>query len=265
MDLKLKEIWGYRDLIMIFVKRDIVATYKQTILGPLWLFLAPMFTVVVYTLVFNNIANISTENIPAPLFYLAGTSLWGYFQSCFLGTSATFVSNANIFGKVYFPRLVVPISLILSNLFKFGIQLALFSCFWVYYFMRGEPIAINNTILLFPLLLLLMGGISLGVGILISSLTTKYRDLNYFLSFGITLFMYATPVIYPISAIPDMYKIFFRFNPIAPVIETFRYSVTGHGTFDYFGLLYSMGFMLTVLLFGVIVFNRVERTFMDTV
>jgi lipopolysaccharide transport system permease protein len=265
LDLKLNELWDYRDLIMIFVKRDIVATYKQTILGPLWLFLAPIFTVVVYTLVFNNIAKISTDNIPAPLFYLAGTSMWGYFQSCFLGTSSTFVSNANIFGKVYFPRLIAPISLIFSNFFKFCIQLLLFCCFWVYYTYTGAEIAINTTIILFPLLLILMGGIALGVGIIISSFTTKYRDLTYFLSFGITLLMYATPVIYPISAIPDMYKVIFQFNPIAPIIETFRYSVTGSGSFEWHGLIYSTGFMVVVLVFGIIIFNRVERTFMDTV
>ena len=262
--LNLSEIWNYRDLIWIFVRRDIVSVYKQTVLGPLWFFLGPIFTVFTFVFVFNQIANISTDNIPAPLFYLAGTTLWNYFQACITGTSSTFISNANIFGKVYFPRLVSPISMVISNLLKFGIQLLMFLCFWFYYLAQGS-IHPNAYIALLPLLVLLMGGMALGVGIIISSLTTKYRDLSYFIGFGITLIMYATPVIYPVSAIPEMYKPFVIYNPIAPIIETFRYGFTGSGYFSWNGLIYSSVFTIVVLLIGTVLFNKIERTFMDTV
>ena len=262
--LNLSEIWNYRDLIWIFVRRDIVSVYKQTVLGPLWFFLGPIFTVFTFVFVFNQIAKISTDNIPAPLFYLAGTTLWNYFQACITGTSSTFISNANIFGKVYFPRLVSPISMVISNLLKFGIQLLMFLCFWFYYLAQGT-IHPNAYIALLPLLVLLMGGMALGVGIIISSLTTKYRDLSYFIGFGITLIMYATPVIYPVSAIPEMYKPFVIYNPIAPIIETFRYGFTGSGYFSWNGLIYSSVFTLFVLLIGTVLFNKIERTFMDTV
>jgi lipopolysaccharide transport system permease protein len=262
--LNLSEIWNYRDLIWIFVRRDIVSVYKQTVLGPLWFFLGPIFTVFTFVFVFNQIAKISTDNIPAPLFYLAGTTLWNYFQACITGTSSTFISNANIFGKVYFPRLVSPISMVISNLLKFGIQLLMFLCFWFYYLAQGT-IHPNAYIALLPLLVLLMGGMALGVGIIISSLTTKYRDLSYFIGFGITLIMYATPVIYPVSAIPEMYKPFVIYNPIAPIIETFRYGFTGSGYFSWNGLIYSSVFTIVVLLIGTVLFNKIERTFMDTV
>ena len=262
--LNLSEIWNYRDLIWIFVRRDIVSVYKQTVLGPLWFFLGPIFTVFTFVFVFNQIAKISTDNIPAPLFYLAGTTLWNYFQACITGTSSTFISNANIFGKVYFPRLVSPISMVISNLLKFGIQLLMFLCFWFYYLAQGT-IHPNAYIALLPLLVLLMGGMALGVGIIISSLTTKYRDLSYFIGFGITLIMYATPVIYPVSAIPEMYKPFVIYNPIAPIIETFRYGFTGSGYFSWNGLIYSSVFTIVVLLIGMVLFNKIERTFMDTV
>jgi lipopolysaccharide transport system permease protein len=262
--LNLSEIWNYRDLIWIFVRRDIVSVYKQTVLGPLWFFLGPIFTVFTFVFVFNQIAKISTDNIPAPLFYLAGTTLWNYFQACITGTSSTFISNANIFGKVYFPRLVSPISMVISNLLKFGIQLLMFLCFWFYYLAQGT-IHPNAYIALLPLLVLLMGGMALGVGIIISSLTTKYRDLSYFIGFGITLLMYATPVIYPVSAIPEMYKPFVIYNPIAPIIETFRYGFTGSGYFSWNGLIYSSVFTIVVLLIGTVLFNKIERTFMDTV
>ena len=263
-NLNLSELWHYRDLILIFVRRDIVSVYKQTVLGPLWFFLGPLFTVYTFVFVFNQIANISTDNVPAPLFYLAGTTLWNYFQACLTGTSSTFISNAGIFGKVYFPRLVSPISMVISNLLKFGIQLLMFLCFWTYYYSQGT-IKPNIYLLLFPFLIFLMGGMALGVGIIISSLTTKYRDLSYFIGFGISLLMYATPVIYPISAIPDMYKPFVEFNPIAPIIETFRFGFTGSGYFSWNGLIYSSVFTLTVLFIGIILFNKIERTFMDTV
>ncbi len=262
--LNLREIWNYKDLIWIFVRRDIVSVYKQTVLGPLWFFLGPLFTVYTFVFVFNQIANISTDNVPAPLFYLAGTTLWNYFQACFTSTSNTFVSNANIFGKVYFPRMVSPISMVISNLLKFGIQLLMFFCFWIYYYSKSE-INPNGYLLLLPLLIVLMGGMALGLGIIISSLTTKYRDLSYFIGFGITLLMYATPIIYPVSAIPEMYKPFVIYNPIAPIIETFRFSFTGAGYFSWSGLAYSSVFTIIVLLIGTLLFNKIERTFMDTV
>lgn len=263
-EFNLREIWEYRDLIFIFVKRDIISTYKQTILGPLWLFLAPLFTVVIYTFVFSTVARISTDNIPAPLFYLAGTTCWNYFQACFMGTSTTFIANASMFGKVYFPRLISPISLIVSNLLKFGIQLILFLCFYGYYYYKGE-VSGSMYILLIPYLIILMGGIALGMGIIISALTTKYRDLSYFISFGITLLMYATPVIYPVSVIPEFYKPFVLYNPIAPIIETFRFAFTGSGSFSWFLLGYSSVFMMIILFVGIIIFNKVEKTFMDTI
>lgn len=258
------ELWKYRDLIFIFARRDIVATYKQTILGPLWFFLAPVFTVVTFTFIFNNIAGISTDGIPAPIFYLAGTIMWNFFQQTFTGISTTFVSNAHIFGKVYFPRLSVPLSLILSSLFKFSVQLLLFFGFWLFYYSKGL-IQANLTLLLFPVYMALMALIALGVGILISSLTTKYRDLTYFIGFGLSLLMYATPVIYPSSAIPAQYQSFLFANPIAPLIEAFRYSTTGAGKFSLMGLGYSFVFGLVVLFVGLLIFNRTEKTFMDTV
>lgn len=264
LDLHLAEVWRYRDLLVLFVKRDIVSIYKQTILGPLWFFLGPIFTILIYTFVFNKIAKISTDGIPAPLFYLAGTTLWNYFQTCFSGTADTFVSNAGIFGKVYFPRLVSPISLIVSNLLKFCIQLVMFLIFWGYYFYNGD-ITPNKSLFLLPFLIILIGGIAFGMGIIISSLTAKYRDLTYVVSFGITLLMYITPVIYPVSAIPETYKEFVIYNPIAPIIETFRYGFTGAGTFSWMLLGYSTVFMIIIVFIGIISFNRTERTFMDTV
>ncbi|MBI1838000.1 MAG: ABC transporter permease [Flavobacteriia bacterium] len=264
IDINLYEIWEYKDLVMIFVRRDIVSMNKQTVLGPLWFFLGPLFTVFTYVLVFSEIANISTDNIPAPLFYLGGTILWNYFSACFNGTSSTFLTNASIFGKVYFPRLVVPISLIISNLIKFFIQLLLFLLFWSYYYLNGL-IKPNSLILSLPLLILLMGGIALGIGILISALTTKYRDLTYFISFGITLLMYATPVIYPMDSIPNKFRWLLEINPIAPIIETFRFGFTGSGSFSYISLLYSFIFMVIILFFFFFFFNKTEKTFMDTV
>ena len=264
LDLKLKEVWDYRDLIIIFVRRDIVSIYKQTILGPLWFFLGPLFTVATFTLVFQNIANISTDGIPAPIFYLAGTTLWNYFSACFGGSSSVFLANAGIFGKVYFPRLVAPISQIIANLLKFFIQLLMFAVFWLYYYFRGE-ISINEYALLLPLLLLIMALMALGIGIIISSLTTKYRDLTYFIGFGLTLLMYATPIIYPASSIPESYQPYLKFNPLSPIIETFRFGFTGGGTFTWEGILFSTAFTIVVLFFGIVLFNKTERTFMDTV
>lgn len=263
-DLKLKEIWQYRDLIWIFVKRDIISVYKQTILGPLWFFISPILTVITFTFVFSNIANISTDGVPAPLFYLAGTTLWNYFQSSFTGTSNTFTTNAGIFGKVYFPRLVSPISIVLSNLLKLFIQFGMFMIFWSFYAWQGK-VSINVYALTFPLLVFLMAGIALGVGIIFSALTTKYRDITFFIGFGVSLLMYATPVIYPVSAIPDIYRPIVQMNPISPIIEAFRFGFCGAGTFSWLGLGYSSLFMFVTLLLGMLIFNKVERTFMDTV
>lgn len=263
-EIDLKGIWHYKDLLMLFVRRDIVATYKQTILGPFWFFISPIITVITFTFVFNSIAKISTDSIPAPLFYLTGTTMWNYFQNCLTGTSSTFLTNASIFGKVYFPRIISPLSLIISNLVKLLIQLVILLFFWIYYFSEGL-ISPTFEIIYFPILVLSMAILSLGAGIIISSLTTKYRDLSYFISFGVSLLMYATPVIYPVSAIPDNYLTLFELNPVAPIIEAFRYGLTGSGTFSFSGILYSLLFGMVTLFIGILLFNRVERNFMDTV
>lgn len=265
-DLKLGEIWDYRDLVWIFVRRDIVAVYKQTVLGPLWFFLAPIFTVIAYNFVFGSIAGMSTDGIPRPVFYLAGTTLWGYFQTSFTATSSTFTGNAAIFGKVYFPRMVAPISTVLSSLFKFGVQMIMFLVFIAYYrVVEGSSIHFTKWVLLFPVLVVMMSGLSLGIGIMISALTTKYRDLKNFVGFGVTLLMYASPVIYPVSAVPDTYSWFTKYNPIAPIIETFRLGFTGSGTVAITDLLYSGLFITVILVIGAMMFHRVEKTFMDTV
>jgi lipopolysaccharide transport system permease protein len=266
LDIRFKEIWHYRDLIWMFVKRDITSTYKQTILGPIWFFVAPFFTVIMYTFVFSEIAGIGTDGIPAPLFYLGGTTLWNYFQVCFTSSSSTFVANAGIFGKVYFPRLVSPISTILSNLIRFFIQIGVFITLMIFYSVTGRySVHINQYILLFPILLALMAGIALGVGIIASAVTTKYRDLQLFIGFGVSMLMYATPVIYPMSQVPEKFKGILMLNPIAPIIETFRYSIFGVGEFSLSGLMYSTIFMIVTLFIGIVMFNQVEKTFMDTV
>lgn len=265
-DLRLGELWDYRDLILIFARRDIVAVYKQTVLGPIWFFLAPIFTVVAYTFVFGSIAGMSTDGIPGPVFYLAGTTLWNYFQTSFTATSNTFTGNAAIFGKVYFPRMVAPISTVLSSLFKFGVQMLMFLAFIAYYtFVEESNIHFTKWVLLFPALVLMMSGLSLGVGVIVSALTTKYRDLKNFIGFGITLLMYASPVIYPVSAVPPGYSWFIKFNPISPILEAFRLGFTGSGTVHLSDIAYSGVFIVIVLLVGAVLFHKVERTFMDTV
>jgi lipopolysaccharide transport system permease protein len=265
-DLRLKELWRYRFLISIFVRRDVVSVYKQTVLGPLWLFLGPLFTVAMFTLVFNGIAGISTEGVPAPLFYMGGLTIWNFFQGSFQACSTTFVANAGLFGKVYFPRLAVPIAAVLSNLFKFSLQMLAFVALYILYSVRGDfrPVLSWNLLLL-PFLLVLMGLLATGAGLIITSLTTKYRDLTFFIGFGITLLMYATPVIYPVSSIPDMYKGFIEINPLASVVESFRYALLGSGSHNWSSLSYSIIFALIQLWVGIIIFNQVERNFMDTV
>ena len=264
--LNIREIWEYRDLIRIFVRRDIVAIYKQTVLGPFWFMLGPLFTVFTYTFLFKEIAHLSTDGLPGPLFYLGGTTLWNYFNSCFNGASSTFSSNAGIFGKVYFPRLVSPISMVLSNLLKLSIQMFTYLCFFIYYLVQPDSIIEPNwCILLIPVIILVLGGVAMGFGIIISSFTTKYRDLTMLVGVFMTLLMYATPIMYPVSDIPPMYKTFLSLNPISPMIETFRYAFTGRGYFTVTSFMYSVVFMVTILVLGIFVFNKTEKTFMDTV
>ena len=266
LDVRLNELWRYRDLVWMFVKRDFASTYKQTVLGPLWFFISPFITVLMFTFAFSYIAGIKTDNIPAPLFYLTGTTLWNYFNQCFISSSGTFINNAGIFGKVYFPRLVAPISTTISNLIKFFIQIGVLVVSLIYYsVVHGYTPHPNIYILLFPLLIILMAGIAFGVGVITSAATTKYRDMQLFINYGVAMLMYLTPVIYPISQVPEKFKPFLMYNPISPVIETFRYSIFGVGTFSWAGLGYSTGFMVVVMFAGVIIFNQVEKTFMDTV
>ena len=265
LDLDIKNIWKYRDLIYMYVKRDIITIYKQTILGPLWFVIQPVFTTIMYMFVFGGLAGISTDGAPQPLFYLSGIMLWNYFSTCFTVSSNVFISNAGIFGKVYFPRLVVPLASITSNLIKMLIQLCLFIIVYIYYLTTGVDLHVNWTIILFPFLVFLIAFHAMSWGLIISSLTTKYRDLRQLVSFGVQLFMYATPVIYPLSAAPGKYKDLIALNPLTPIFEAFKYSCMGCGSLDWGGLLYSTLFMLVTLFFAVIIFNRVERNFMDTV
>ncbi len=265
LDVNLKELWKYRDLIALFVKRDFVATYKQTILGPLWFLIQPLLSTMMYVLVFGNIAKISTDGLPQVLFYMSGVVGWTYFSTALRSTSSTFTANAGIFGKVYFPRLALPISTVISGLVQFFIQFTFLLCFMAYYGIIGADFTPNMYVLLIPVLILLMAGLGLGFGILISAMTTKYRDLSNLVGFGVQLWMYATPVIYPISTIPEEYKIYVQANPLTPVIESFRFALLGKGNFEPMALLYSFGFMVVLLTAGVLVFNKVEQSFMDTV
>lgn len=265
LQLNLKEVWRYKDLLALFVRRDIVAQYKQTILGPLWYFIQPLFTTIIFTVIFGRLAGISTDGIPPMLFYLAGITNWNYFADSLNKTATTFKDNQNIFGKVYFPRLVVPLSIVTSNLLKYFIQLVLFFGFYVYFILNGTAAQINAYALLFPLLVVILAGLGLGFGLLVTSMTTKYRDLVFLLQFGVQLFMYATPVIYPLSVVPEQYQWLAVLNPMTSVIETFKYGFLGQGTFSWAFLAYSFGFMLLLLLLGTVVFNRTEKNFMDTV
>jgi len=263
-NLNLKEVWRYRDLLIMFVRRDFVATYKQTILGPLWFFIQPILTTIIFVIVFGNIANISTDGVPQVLFYLSGLTLWNYFADCLNKTATVFRDNAGIFGKVYFPRLIIPLSIVVSNLVRFAIQFALFGAIWLWFLYKGN-IQPNIFILLTPLLVILMAITSLGLGLIITALTTKYRDLVFLLTFGVQLLMYATPIIYPMSALPVKYAPIIKANPLSAIVETFRYAFTGSGTFSWLYLLYSAVFSMVVLVIGTVVFNKVEKSFMDTV
>lgn len=266
IDLRLGELWKYRDLLLLFVKRDFVAVYKQTILGPLWFFIQPILTTAMFALVFGYFGGLKTDGIPAPLFYLTGLTLWNYFSECLTKTSETFIKNQAIFGKVFFPRLIVPLSITLSSLLKFGIQFILFAFVWsYYYFIAGnDQILPNLTIIIVPILVFMMAGLSLGFGIIFSSITTKYKDMNFLLAFGVQLLMYASSVVIPISMM-GKYAWIFKLNPMVNIIEAFKYAFLGAGEFSWFWLGYSFVFMLILLFFGTIIFNRVEKSFMDTV
>ena len=265
LELNVKEIWDYKDLILLFVKRTFVSQYKQTILGPAWAIIQPLLTTLVFTVVFGGIAGLPTDGIPSFLFYMSGTICWNYFSTNLTVTSTTFVSNAAIFGKVYFPRLVIPISTVITNLISFSIQLCMFLAFWIVYIINGYSIHPNGYVLLLPLLLIQMAMLSLGVGIIVSALTTKYRDLAMLVSFGVQLWMYATPVAYSSVLIPEKWIGLYMLNPMTPIIETFRYGFLGAGTIDFKYSLISWGVTLLVLFIGVVLFNKVEKTFMDTV
>jgi len=265
LDLKLRELWRYRDLLYMLVKRDFVATYKQTILGPLWFFIQPLLTTLTFMIVFGTIAGISTDGIPMMVFYMSGITLWNYFAECLNKTSTVFKDNANIFGKVYFPRLIMPLSIVVSNLVRLGIQMILFLFVWGYYLIETNLLLPNEFLLLVPYLIFLMAILGLGSGMLISALTTKYRDLVFLLSFGVQLLMYATPVIYSMNTLPVKYAWLIKINPLSHIIETFRYAFTGSGTFSWYYLGYSTLFSVVLLAIGTLVFNKVEKSFMDTV
>ena len=265
-DLNLKEVWRYRDLLWLFVKRDFSAQYKQTILGPLWHFIQPIFTTLVFLLVFGKIANIPTDGIEPVLFYMSGISIWNYFSACLTATSNTFVANAGIFGKVYFPRLVIPLSTVLSNIVKFGIQFSLLLAAMIWFGIRDNHFYFGASWMLIPLLVIMMAGLGLGLGIIISSLTTKYRDFAVLISFAVQLLMYATPVAYPLSFLKNKsFAAWIAWNPLTPIVESFRYALFGTGTVNTIGLIYSSVFIVVVLFAGLLIFSKVEKTFMDTV
>jgi len=265
LDLKLRDVWRYRDLLIMFVKRDFVSFYKQTILGPLWFFIQPLFTTIVFTFVFGGLAGISTDSIPPPLFYLSGITAWNYFADCLTKTSTVFKDNANIFGKVYFPRLILPLSIVVSNLVRFGVQFLLFLAMLAYYALQGASFNITWVVGLFPFLIVLMALLGLGLGLIITAMTTRYRDLAFMVVFGIQLLMYATTVIYPLSAAPDKYRRIIELNPMTSIIEAFRYGFFGQGEVSTWSLGYTSLVTLAVMIVGVIIFNRTEKTFIDTV
>jgi lipopolysaccharide transport system permease protein len=265
LSIDISTIWRYRDLLLLFVRRDFVATYKQTILGPLWFFIQPIFTTLIFTIVFGNIAQISTSGMPKTLFYLSGITIWNYFSDCVTKTSNTFVTNQGVFGKVYFPRIIVPLSIIVTNLLKFGVQMILFMGFYIYYMITTDVVQPNSWILLFPILVISMAAMSLGLGMIISSLTTKYRDLSFLITFGVQLMMYASPIIYPISSVPNKYQLFIELNPMTGIINNFKFGCLGIGELDTAGLIYSSSFAIVTILLGTVIFNKVEKSFIDTV
>lgn len=266
LDFKLQEVWKYRDLVALFIRRDFVLTYKQTILGPAWIILNPFISTVIYTVVFGGIAGIETDGIPKILFYMLSNTVWTFFASCINKTSSTFTSNANVFGKVYFPRLVTPISTVASSAINFLIQMVMFTCFWIFYLIKGNVHPNWNYIVLFPVVIILLAAMGLGCGIIVSSLTTKYRDLAIAVTFGVQLWMYATPVVYPLSTLSEgIMKTLISINPVTSYVEICRYIFLGQGTITLAGCIWSVAFTFIVMFSGIILFNRVEKTFMDTV
>lgn len=266
LDVDIKGLWRYRDLYRMYIRRDIVTMYKQTILGPFWYFIQPVFTTIIYMFVFGGLAGISTDGIPQPLFYMAGITLWNYFATCFGSCSNVFAANQGVFGKVYFPRLVVPLSSVSSSLIRFLIQFVMFIAIYIYYVASGQfSFSFSFSFLLAPVLVLMVGFQAMSLGLIITSLTTKYRDLNMLIGFGVQLLMYATPVIYPLSFAPAQYQALININPLSPIFEAFKYSCLGVGTFSIGGLLYSALFLCVTMFFAVILFNRTEQRFMDTV
>lgn len=265
LDVDLGELWRYRDLYVMYIKRDFITLYKQTILGPLWFVIQPLLTTFVYMFVFGGLAGLSTDGMPQPLFYMSGVMLWSYFSTSFLLCSNIFVNNAPLFGKVYFPRLIVPLAGVTSNLIKMSTQLALFVAMYVFYRIKGAPVSVNVTVCLFPLLMAMLAFHAMSWGLVVSSMTSKYRDLTLLVSFVVQLFMYATPVVYPLSAMPEKYRPLIELNPLTPIFEAFKYGCMGCGSLDWGGLLYSFIFMILSLFLSVVIFTRVERNFMDTV
>jgi len=269
ISLNLKEIWRYRDLLMLFVKRDIVTVYKQTILGPLWYVIQPLFTSVIFTLIFNNLGQIQTGSVPPFLFNLAGITAWNYFKECLTGTSDTFTKNQSIFGKVYFPRVIMPMSITISNFLKFGIQLTIFIGFYMYYVFNSSSIAINANLMLFPVYVLMMALLGLGLGMIISSMTTKYRDLTVLVGFGVQLLMYVSAVPYPVSEarakFPETIAFLVEYNPLTQIIEGFRYMLLSTGSFSWISFVYTLILSLVLFLIGLVIFNRTEKSFIDTV
>lgn len=263
--LQLKELWRYRDLVVMFIRRDFVSNFKQTILGPLWFFIQPLLTTITYVIIFGRVAKLSTDGLPMLLFYLSGITIWNYFSETLTRTSGVFRENANLFGKVYFPRLTMPVSIVISNLMRFAIQFLLFLGVWGYYLFTTDRVEPNFYLLLTPVLLLIMGILALGLGMITSAMTTKYKDLSFLISFGIQLLMFATPVIYPLSSVPHNYKALIAANPISAVIETFRFGFLGSGSFQWSALGYSFGVSIVILFIGIIVFNRVEKRFTDII
>lgn len=264
-DLRIAELWRYRDLILLFVWRDFVKVYKQTILGPLWYLLQPLLTTIVFTVIFGRIARISTEGLPHILFYMSGTVVWSYFANCLTSTSDTFIENAPIFSKIYFPRLTVPISIVISNLIAFALQFLFFLIFLCYYSFKGVPIGLTGWIVYTPLLVIQMAALGLGMGIIVSSMTTKYRDLRFLTKFGVQLWMYATPIVYPLSVVPSRWKWVIALNPMASIVETFRHAFLGAGSVDIQQLGVSIAMTLSILMIGIILFSRIEKSVMDTV
>lgn len=264
-DLKLREVWHYRDLLLMFVKRDFVSFYKQTILGPLWFFIQPVFTTLIFTFVFGNLAGLSTDGLPKPLFYLAGVTAWSYFSECIVKTSLVFKENSRMFGKVYFPRIIMPLSIVTSNLVRFGVQMMLFLGMMGYYAAAGAKFQVTWAIALFPLLIVLMGLLGLGIGLIISAMTTKYRDLSFLVNFGVQLLMYVTTVIYPLSAAPAKYRTLIELNPMTGIIEAFRYAFLGQGELTAWNLGYSAAVTLVIMVVGVVIFNKTEKNFVDTI